>query len=92
MKKVNLIVMILSSLLAAYLFYGLIKESWTKTDDILLIILLAGAIINSATVEWYRKRERKADKTNSREYSQLPQNYSPNKLAGNPENRKSDLT
>ena len=55
MKKVNLIVMILSSLLTAYLFYGLIKESWTKTDDILLIILLAGAIINSAAVEWYRK-------------------------------------
>jgi divalent metal cation (Fe/Co/Zn/Cd) transporter len=62
MKKVNLIVMILSSLLAAYLFYGLIKESWTKTDDILLIILLAGAIINSAAVEWYRKREKKDDK------------------------------
>jgi len=69
MKKIYLIVMILLSLLVAYLFYRMIKESWAKIDDILLIILLAGGIINSAAVERHRRRERKDDLTNSQEES-----------------------
>jgi len=52
------IVMILLSLLALYLFYGLISESWVRIDHILLIVLLAGGIINSAVIERDRKNKR----------------------------------
>jgi hypothetical protein len=38
-------------LLALYLLFELIKESLTRTDYILLIVILAGGIINSAVIE-----------------------------------------
>jgi len=59
MKIANLIVMILLSLLAAYLFYRMIKESWTKTEDILLILLLAGGMIYSGLIERQTKKKHK---------------------------------
>ncbi len=48
MKKINVIVLL--SLLATYLIYGLFTESWTKNDFIQLIALLAGGLINSVVV------------------------------------------
>jgi hypothetical protein len=51
--------MILFSLLAGLLFYRLIQEKWTKTEDILLIVFLAGGMINSGLIERQRKRQNK---------------------------------
>jgi hypothetical protein len=67
MKKVNVIVIVLLSMLAIYIFYGLIRESWTKIDHILLIILLAGGMLNSNAIERNRKREKKVDAMNPTE-------------------------
>lgn len=49
--------MILGSLLTAYLLYRLIRESWTKSDDILLIILLAVGMMISGLIEHQRKKQ-----------------------------------
>ncbi|MZP66154.1 MAG: hypothetical protein GT597_08385 [Bacteroidales bacterium] len=50
MKKIDVIVIILLSLLAICFFCGLIIESCTKIDYILLITLPAGELINSVAV------------------------------------------
>ena len=59
MKRINVIVMILLSLVAFYLFYALIKESWGRNENILLIVLLAGGMINSSFIDRNRKKERR---------------------------------
>jgi hypothetical protein len=59
MKRIDVTIMILLSLLTLYLFYGLIKESWTRIDYVLLIVLLAGGIINSAVIEGDGKKKSK---------------------------------
>jgi hypothetical protein len=48
MKRINVIVMILFAPLAIYLLYVTWKDSWTITDRILMIIFLAGGLINSS--------------------------------------------
>jgi len=44
MKKTDLIVMILFGPLAVYIVYVTFTESWTRTDRILMIVLLAGGV------------------------------------------------
>lgn len=47
MKRINIIVIVLLSVIAVYLLYRLFAEKWAKIDNILLITLLAGGMINS---------------------------------------------
>lgn len=56
MKKTDLIWLILSGPLAVYLIYVTFTESWTRTDNILMIILLAGSLIVPQILEKIRKR------------------------------------
>ncbi|MCU0458366.1 MAG: hypothetical protein MUE37_04650 [Bacteroidales bacterium] len=65
MKKTNLIVLLLLGPLAAYLAYALITERWTRTNDILMIVLLAGGLIFPPVLERIWKRKNNKDNTNN---------------------------
>jgi hypothetical protein len=73
MKKTDLIVMILLAPLAVYLVYVTIMESWTRTDQILMIVFLAGGVIAPPMLQWICKSkhgrgdDRKIDPTEPEE-------------------------
>jgi hypothetical protein len=58
MKRVDKIRIILLGPLAAYIVYVTITESWTKTDNIVMIICLAATLIDSSVIAAIRKRMR----------------------------------
>lgn len=59
MRRINVIIMVLLSLVTIYVLYALFIESWGNRERILLIVLLVGGMINSAVIERHRKIERK---------------------------------
>ena len=67
MKKTDVIVLILFGPLAAYLVYALITERWTRTNDILLIVLLAGGLIFPPMLDriWKRKNNKRTPNINN---------------------------
>ena len=56
-----MIIMILLSPVAVYVVYGLFKESLTKIDNIMLIVLLVGGMINSELIRRNRKKASKEE-------------------------------
>ncbi len=67
MKKADLIVLILFGPLAAYLVYALITERWSRANDILLIVLLAGGLIFPPMLDriWKRKNNKRTPNINN---------------------------
>lgn len=60
MKRSNIIVMVLLSIIAIYLLIKLlIVDEWNKIDYILLIILLVTGMINSSIVITRKKKKLK---------------------------------
>jgi hypothetical protein len=65
MKRTDIIVIILFGPLAVYLFYVTITESWTRTNNILMIVLLVGALIVPPILERIWKRKKGKDQHNN---------------------------
>lgn len=56
MKRVDKIRIILLGPLVAYIVYVTLTESWTKTNDIVMIICLAATLIDSSVIAAIKKR------------------------------------
>lgn len=58
--------MILFGPLAVYILYVTFTESWTRTDRILMIVLLAGGVFAPPILEriWKSKHDKGHDKNN----------------------------
>ncbi len=58
MKKFDKIKIILFGPLAIYLVYVTFTESWTRADQILMIICLTAGLIDSSVIATIRKRRK----------------------------------